>query len=418
MRFLHINTKDIAGGAARATHRLHSALITAGHESHILCAVKQLPGDESSSLFPGRYGWLWNCLIGKVSMDAGLGWRGYPSRLWLRRSRRIFEWADAIVLGNLHGWFFPLDLLPFVSNRLPMIWRLHDMWPATGFCTYAYDCPRWQSGCGKCPRLRDYPSMTVDWTASMWRRKRSVLAQLSPSVALSTPSHWMRNIMQASPVTKHLSCHAYPNGISLDTFCPGDRSSARAMYGLSDQDRVIMFSYASKDDAWRKGDDMLVRVLETLPDEVAKDAVLLVVGEQPKRSAPLPIRKVCTGYLDDEVDLVHSYNAADLFLNLSRADNLPNCLVEAAACGLPAVTLDNGGCGETVIHGTTGFAVKNAKEATEASAQLLSDSTTHEAFADAARQFACDNFSDKDYAQHIIELATSLQDDGMKETAP
>ena len=179
-----------------------------------------------------------------------------------------------------------------------------------------------------------------------------------------------------------------------------------------------MCSYASKDDAWRKGDDLIASVLEAIPTQLAREMVLLVVGEQPKRTTPLPVRTVSTGYLNDEQKLVNCYNAADVFLNLSRADNLPNCLVEAAACGLPAVTLDNGGCGETVIHGTTGFAVKNAKEATEASAQLLSDSTTHEAFADAARQFACDNFSDKDYAQHIIELATSLQDDGMKETAP
>ena len=60
VRFLHINTHDIVGGAALATYRLHQALIAAGHESHILCAIKRLETSESSSLFPGRYGWIPN----------------------------------------------------------------------------------------------------------------------------------------------------------------------------------------------------------------------------------------------------------------------------------------------------------------------------------------------------------------------
>jgi len=170
-----------------------------------------------------------------------------------------------------------------------------------------------------------------------------------------------------------------------------------------------MFSYASKADAWRKGDDMLVPVLEALPPELADKTVLLVVGAQPKRGAPLPIRTSSTGYLSDEEQVAACYSAADVFLNLSRADNLPNCLVEAAACGLPAVTLDNGGCAETIVHGETGFAAQNTEEAAEAITTLLSDSTLRERLSVATRQFACDHFSDKDYAQHIIDLADSLQ---------
>jgi len=412
VRFLHINTKDIVGGAARATYRLHHALLNAGHDSHILCAVKQLPGNESSSLFPGRYGWFWNCLVGKLSMDTGLGWRGYPSRAWLRKSQRIFEWADAIVLGNLHGWFFPLDLLPLIANHVPLIWRLHDMWAATSCCTYAYDCERWKTGCGHCPRLREYPSMTFDLTRKMWKQKRTIYTSLSASdMCFSTPSRWLRDAVRASPLTGHLDCHAYPNGVSLDVFQPRDRTSARAAYGLRENDKAIMFSYASKADAWRKGDDMLVPVLEALPPQLTEMAVLFVVGEQPKRSSPLPVRTISTGYLGDESQVADCYSAADIFLNLSRADNLPNCLVEAAACGLPAVTLDSGGCAETVVHGKTGFAVKTTMEVSEAVSQLLSSLAMRRAFSSATREFACDHFSDNAYAQHIVELATALEQD-------
>ncbi|MBT3294535.1 MAG: glycosyltransferase [Verrucomicrobia bacterium] len=408
MRFLHINTKDIAGGAARATYRLHQALVAAGHESRILCAVKQLPSDDSSSLFRGRYGWLVNCLMGKISMDMGLGWAAYPSHQAVRSSHWIHEWADVIVLANLHGWFFPLDLLPKITAHIPTIWRLHDMWAGTGFCTYAYDCERQQTGCGKCPHRAEYPSMTIDWTARMWHRKQSIYANLDPRTTLSTPSVWLRDVMQASPLTQHIACEAFPNGIPLQTFRPSDRPAARNTYGFSEKDRVIMFSYASKDDAFRKGDDMLVPVLEGLPPQISKDTVLLLVGDQPKRAAHLPVRSLATGYLDSEEILVGCYNAADVFLNLSRADNLPNCLVEAAACGLPAVTINSGGCGETVLNGKSGFATDTVSATSDALCYILSNPVVRNGFAKEARDFACQHFSDTGYAHHIANLATDL----------
>ena len=49
------------------------------------------------------------------------------------------------------------------------------------------------------------------------------------------------------------------------------------------------------------------------------------------------------------------YNVADVYALPSLADNLPNTLLEALACGIPCVGFDVGGVGEVIRPGETGF---------------------------------------------------------------
>lgn len=49
------------------------------------------------------------------------------------------------------------------------------------------------------------------------------------------------------------------------------------------------------------------------------------------------------------------YHRADILLNTPDADNSPNCLLEAFACGLPVVTTDAGGIRYLVTHMETGL---------------------------------------------------------------
>ena len=62
--------------------------------------------------------------------------------------------------------------------------------------------------------------------------------------------------------------------------------------------------------------------------------------------------------------------ALDLFLLTSRAEGLPNVLVEAQALGIPIITTDVGGASETVCHGVSGW-VLDKDEIGDAAAQVV-----------------------------------------------
>jgi glycosyltransferase involved in cell wall biosynthesis len=98
----------------------------------------------------------------------------------------------------------------------------------------------------------------------------------------------------------------------------------------------------------QKGFDVL---LEAIQQVVAKRDVELVIlgdGEQrselERRAVGLPVS--LPGTLSDREDVARFLRRLDLFVMPSRYEGLPNALLEALACGVPAVATDVPGIGE------------------------------------------------------------------------
>jgi glycosyltransferase involved in cell wall biosynthesis len=94
---------------------------------------------------------------------------------------------------------------------------------------------------------------------------------------------------------------------------------------------------------------------------------------------------------------------ADLFVLSSDKEGLPLALLEAMACGLPAIVTDVGGTGEVVVHKETGLLVEpdNPKELAQAIRYLLQDSVARERMGAMARQRVDQHF-DIDQAMNRI----------------
>src|SRR5206468_3315470 len=83
------------------------------------------------------------------------------------------------------------------------------------------------------------------------------------------------------------------------------------------------------------------------------------------------------------------YQAADVFLFASETETQGLVLAEAAACGVPAVTVAAPGCDEVVRDGASGILTKNdATALAEAVISLLLDPGRRLAMAARARQIA------------------------------
>ena len=63
------------------------------------------------------------------------------------------------------------------------------------------------------------------------------------------------------------------------------------------------------------------------------------------------------GYVTDDRLMSAIYNSADLIVAPSVVENLPNTVLEAMACGVPAVAFDTGGMADAVRHKETGYLV-------------------------------------------------------------
>jgi glycosyltransferase involved in cell wall biosynthesis len=80
---------------------------------------------------------------------------------------------------------------------------------------------------------------------------------------------------------------------------------------------------------------------------------LVSVGKNDGLPAGLPFTGI--GEINNPEQMAIAYQAADLFVLPSLAENLPNTIAEALLCGTPAIGFNVGGIPEMIINGKTGF---------------------------------------------------------------
>lgn len=97
----------------------------------------------------------------------------------------------------------------------------------------------------------------------------------------------------------------------------------------------------------------------------------------------------CTGWLSGP-ELEHEYASADLFVLPSWAEGMPNCLIEAMACGLPSVATSVGNVPSVLQDKVTGLLVlpQNAPALYTAIAHLIADAELRSRIGQAAHRFA------------------------------
>jgi L-malate glycosyltransferase len=147
---------------------------------------------------------------------------------------------------------------------------------------------------------------------------------------------------------------AIPNFIDLQAYSPERAHRDHPPLARPGQ-KVLM--HASNFRPVKRVSDA-IRILERVAREV--DAVLLMVGEGPERSAAqalarrlgLQERVRFLGVYESIVELVAR---ADVFLLPSELESFGLSALEAQACAVPVVGSDAGGLPEVVKHAETGF---------------------------------------------------------------
>ncbi len=142
-----------------------------------------------------------------------------------------------------------------------------------------------------------------------------------------------------------------PNGVDVSTYRPAspeERRRLRERLGLPAAPGLLV--YTGRLDAVKRV-DVLVRALAGVPG-----AVLVLVGEGPDRArlervardAGVHDRVRFAGLVED---VSEHLRAADAFVTPSVAEGLSNALLEALACGLPALAAPASGVRELLADG-------------------------------------------------------------------
>lgn len=148
-----------------------------------------------------------------------------------------------------------------------------------------------------------------------------------------------------------------PNGIDTTYFIPAlDKTAAKKQQNLPVEKPIVGLVAYFKD---VKNLPLFVQVAKQLIQQ-GMNAHFVLVGDGPERPN---IERLIDNYgLTDSFTLpglcenpLPWYQAFDILLLTSYTEALPLTILEAAACGVPAVATDVGGVRDVVVHGETGF---------------------------------------------------------------
>lgn len=433
MRITSVNAAVTGGGAEFVARSLHERYLERGHESWLIVGNKNAEEPNTLELpnLANRSGWargmhgLASRVEGHRYVNRALRTLAEPARFSrVMRGHEDFDHPataglleltpalpEVLHLHNLHGAYFDIRALPALTAQVPSVLTLHDTWVLTGHCAHPLECERWLTGCETCPYLDRYVPLHGDQAAENFALKRRVLAQ--SALAYATPSRWLMDMLERSGVLEGaLDARVIPNGIDTRLFAPGDRAAARGALGIAPDTLVLATSGRDLLANPYKGFDLLESALATLAAAGVRATLLAIGSDAPVRTiGGIEVRPV--PFVHDPRALAELYRASDVYVHPARAEVLGLTIVEALACGVPAVASRVGGIPEVVRDGENGLLVPAEDPAALASAlgTLLGDEGlrqrlgTHAA-TDAAARFSLDAQADA-YLGLYTDLVTA-----------
>ena len=362
MRVLIVNTSEGTGGAAVAASRLMEALNNNGVKAKMLVRDKETDRLTVAAV-PGQKG-----------MQLRFLWERFVVWLGLHLNRKHlfevdiancgaditqlqeFQEADIIHLHWVNQGMLSLKgIRKILDSGKPVVWTMHDIWPATAVCHLTLDCRRFEQQCCHC-RLLPGGGSDNDLAAKVWRKKQKMLA--GHQMTFVACSQWLAGEARKSGLLQGQRVESIPNPIDTHIYAPKNQQQARQRVGLPAEGRVILFA-SQRVTNLNKGMNYLVEACQLIatqhPDQKDHITVAVLGGHAEEIVGQLPFRTCPLGYVNDGQRIVDVYNAADVFVLPSLSENLPNTIMEAMACGVPAVGFRVGGIPEEIDHQQNGY---------------------------------------------------------------
>lgn len=376
-----------AGGAGVIAHSLTQAQRALGFDSEFI----YVSGAGVASNAIKNFKVLNQAIIDKVLVQKK---ESFSLFSLFRNDRKVSELlnSDDYII-NLHwtpGLINLEDINYLNSQQHRYFWTLHDMWPLTGGCHYAFECKKFENDCSGCPQANRIFHRLI--AKSKEDKRRSFYNE---NLIVVTPSQWLAELAKSSQNFHAANIRVINNGIDLSKFKPKEN--------ISKSNKLVIGLCASDLSDQRKGIQKAIDSIEAWISlrKSSLDVEILLQGNNFSKIQNSKLKLRQSRYSSDQIE--NFYNSIDIFVSLSSAENFPTTVLEAQACGVPSIVSNLGGAKEIVEEGLSGF-VTNSNEQFHTALDRLLDESIRNKFSMHARERAERKFSLLEMAKKYIEL--------------
>lgn len=232
-----------------------------------------------------------------------------------------------------------LDFLK--KNNIPTVITNHAEYFYTGSCSHSFDCLKWKTGCGKCPRLfYASDSKLFDRTHTAWVKMKKSFENFK-NIEIVSVSPWVFERSKSSPIMDGLSQSIILNGVNTEVFKKVEANSLRDTLGVNKYTKIVLQVTASFSDVDKdsKGGYYLVELAKRMQD---KNVLFVVVGNNNVKNK-LPDNIKLVGPIYDQEKLNEYYNVADLTIVTSKRETFGMTVAESLCAGTAVVGFESGG---------------------------------------------------------------------------
>jgi len=326
MKIAFVNNNYHLGGAETVVRQLHEGCLNRGIES-VLHVTEGKTWPRAKGLKP-----LYPRMLARLdhSRLRRLIRRWAPRSRWTDRTFRSLAEGDLdlIHLHSYHGLYASIQSLAHLAKTKPILWTFHRFWGITGGCDHPFDCNRYMSGCGNCPRVGEFPIGQVDHTAQEWRQKKALLSPLP--LHIIAPSQHLADRVARSTLGSRWQISVIHNGVAPGQFMGKrkfDPAFRKALCLSPDKVTVFFTNRDFKDPI--KGFPIIKKALQS--QQWPDIQILLAGGNSTWAKAQLPhdLDVLDLGYISDRQKLADYHEAAEIYLYASEGENFPCAILEA-----------------------------------------------------------------------------------------
>jgi len=382
---LQVNDYDIAGGAEIVAMNLFSRYLDRGYHAFFLVGLKKGSNSRIQEIEMGHSPNLWErfwltkagkykhtkdtskiswikyyCTkflahpIGTLCLLSGKPDYNFPSTWDI--TNLIPEKPDILHLHNLHGDYFDLRALPYISRKLPVVVTLHDV----GILGYSSNdslpvSVLHKNEAKKNSRIALYSKLVEKIHRKVFRKNAEYLEQ-SP-LYLVSPSQWIMDLAKKSLLNPAIiNFTVINNGVDLSIFHQYDKIKAREELNITNTCKILVFSANGIRQNTCKDYVTLRNALTIVADRLPNTKIVFyAIGESSasEKIGNSEIRFV--PFFSDPHKMARYYQAADIYIHASHTESWGLTITESLACGTPVIATAVGGIPEQVTDGFNGF---------------------------------------------------------------
>jgi glycosyltransferase involved in cell wall biosynthesis len=348
-----INTHDQSGGASNIAFDL-CAKLKDNYNIRFFVKFKKREFNWINEIKINKYNLIESLLNEEAKKKGWINFAGFDAINLLNENH--FNKSNIVHLHNLHENFLSPAIFSVLFENKKIIWTLHDEFVNTGHCGFSMNCNKWLKGCGECPDLSIYPSVKFDNTENVLKNKKKWINKNQPYII--TPSEWLeKRVRLIYPKLKNIK--TIKNGIDTKIYFPKNKLETKKKLNLPIDKKLILFvaEYATNNPF--KGGNILREIIKNNKNDLF---TFITVGGKHENILK---NHISIPYISNKEELANLYNACDVLLYPTQADNLPLVVLESMACGTPVIASRLGGIPEIISDHEDGFLIndfKNEKE--------------------------------------------------------